>query len=195
MLFRSAIYAGSNSVVENNVVNVISSAYGIQAAGDNVLIKSNDVTTTFGAGIYCKGKFFNISIVDNTVLSKNGTGIFIDKESDKRRPGNITITGNSIVAKDYLINAKQADSNTVNVIENNAGRGTILTPEGSYDPSKPKYIFNGTTHIVTPENYRDYFDVGGTLTPLVSSGDILYFEGEFVNLGVLYINSDRKSVV
>ena len=188
----SAIYAGSNSVVENNVVNVISSAYGIQAAGDNVLIKSNDVTTTFGAGIYCKGKFFNISIVDNTVLSKNGTGIFIDKESDKRRPGNITITGNSIVAKDYLINAKQADSNTVNVIENNAGRGTILTPEGSYDPSKPKYIFNGTTHIVTPENYRDYFDVGGTLTPLVSSGDILYFEGEFVNLGVLYINSAIK---
>lgn len=192
----AGIYAGTNVVVENNSIEIISSGYGIQAAGNNVTIKNNNVSTNLGAGVFLKGNFVELHVIGNNITSNSGVGVLITKESAKKMPGNVTIVDNYIATgNSYAINAGDIDSSTENTIEDNEipkGKGNVVTPEGTYDPSKPKYIFNGAVYTVTPENYNDYFDVGGTLNPSVKNGDILSFEGNFINLGVIYVNAAIK---
>ncbi len=188
-----AIFAGENVVIENNIIDVVSAGYGIQATASNISIKNNNIRTNFGAGIFWKGKNYELVVIDNNITSVSGVGILITKESSKKMPGNVTIVGNYISTGNmFAIDARDIDVTTTNIIENNWGKGIITTPEGSFDSSKPKYIFNGTNYNITPENFNDYFDVGGTLNPSIKNGDILYFEGNFVNVGVLYINAAVK---
>ena len=191
-----AIYAGDNVIVENNNIDVVLSGYGIQVSGSNVNIKNNNISTNSGSAIFWKGKCSNLVVTGNNITSKTGVGILINKESSKKMPAAVTITYNNIsTGNKYAIDARDINASTTNIIENNyipKGKGLIATPEGAYDPTKPRYNFNGTTYKVTPENYQDYFDDGGTLVSSSKDGDILYFEGNFVNLGVIYINSAVK---
>lgn len=192
----SAIYAIDNAIIENNTIEVVSSGYGIQASGSNISIKNNIIITKYGADVFWNGEYFNLVVVGNNITSEDGVGVLVKKESIKRMPGNITIIDNYIsTGNKYAIDARDIDVATNYIIENNTipkGRGIIATPEGTYDPSKPRYIFNGTTYNITPENYDDYFDKGDTLKSFVKNGDILYFEGNFLNKGVIYINSAVK---
>ncbi|SEK26259.1 Right handed beta helix region [Methanobrevibacter gottschalkii] len=191
-----AIYAIDNAIIENNTIDVVSSGYGIQASGSNISIKNNSIITESGAGVFWKGEYFDLVVVGNNITSGNGVGVLVKKESVKKMPGNITIVDNYIsTGNKYAIDAIEVNADTSYVIENNTipkGKGIVATPEGSYDPSKPRYIFKGTTYSITPENYDDYFDVGGTLNSVVKNGDILYFDGNFENKGVIYINSAVK---
>ena len=191
-----AIYAGDNVIIENNNIDVVLSGYGIQVAGSNVNIKNNIISTNSGSSIFWKGKHSNLVVTGNNITSTTGVGILINKESSKKMPGTVTITYNNIsTGNKYAIDARDINASTENIIENNnvpKGKGLIATPEGAYDPTKPQYNFNGTTYKVTPENYQDYFEDGGTLVSSIKDGDILYFEGNFVNMGVIYINSAVK---
>ncbi len=193
---KGAIYAGENVVIENNTIDVVSAGYGIQATGNNISIKNNIINTNSGAGIFWKGKNYELVVIGNNITSNSGVGVLINKDNAKKMPGNVTIIENNISTGNmYAIDARDIDVTTTNILEDNIvpkGRGIIATPEGSFDPTKPKFIFNGTTYVVTPGNFSDYFDVGGTLKSSIKNGDILSFEGNFVNVGVLYINAAIK---
>ena len=190
----AGITALGNSIVENNYVDVSLQGKGIQPKGSNIIIKNNTIITDSGSGILYKIKAFNLEVLDNNISSKTGIGVLIQKEKDKKLPGNITIVGNTITTDNkYAIDAAEADASSVNIIgHNNIKRGCMVkTPEGSYDPSIPIYNFNGTVHNINPSNYGDYINDNGGLSSDIKDGDILNFTGEFYDK-VIFINSAIK---
>lgn len=188
------------SIIENNNVQVIYVGTGINALGSNITVKNNNISTVSGPGILVNSHVFNLTFVGNTIRSQSGVGILIQKISSKRMPGNITIVDNTIYAgnsKVYAIDARDADKSTDNVIEDNfvpRGYGSIATPAGVVDGSKPSYKFNGQTHIITPSNFNDYIHENGALNSNISKGDILIFEGEFVNKLNIIVNNAVKII-
>ena len=191
----AGIVAADNCIVEDNYVEVILQGVGITPAGSNVTIRNNKIVTQSGSGILSKSQVYNIFVLNNNISSQSGIGVLIKKKSISALPGNITIVGNTITTSNrYVIDAAEADASTTNIIENNTvERGKIIkTPEGAYDPSKPAYIFNGTVHYVTPENYGDYIDDNGVLSSDIKDGDILNFAGEFINKKIIFVTSAIK---
>ena len=190
----AGITALDNSIVENNHVEVSLQGKGIHPKGSNIIIKNNTISTDSGSGILYNIKAFNLEVLDNNISSKTGIGVLIQKEKDKKLPGNITIVGNSISTDNkYAIDAAEANASSVNIIgPNNIKRGCMVkTPEGSYDPSKPVYNFNGTVHNINPSNYGDYINDNGGLSSDIKDGDILNFTGKFYDK-VIFINSAIK---
>ena len=121
----AGITALGNSIVENNYVDVSLQGKGIQPKGSNIIIKNNTIITDSGSGILYKIKAFNLEVLDNNISSKTGIGVLIQKEKDKKLPGNITIVGNTIATDNkYAIDAAEADASSVNIIgHNNIKRG------------------------------------------------------------------------
>ena len=190
----AGISALDNSVVENNIVEVTLQGKGVWPRGSNITIKNNDITTSSGSGILYDSYSFNLEVIGNNITSNTGVGVLIQKVSNKRMPGNITIVENTIETNNkYAIDALEADANSTNVIDRNnvIGKSLVRTPEGSYDPSKPAYNFNGTVHNITPDNYCDYINEEGGLSPDIKTGDILNFIGEFHNK-LIKINAPIK---
>ena len=190
----SGISVLDNSTVENNFVEVSLQGKGIYPQGSNIRIKDNTIITDSGSGILYNTYAYNLEVLDNNISSKSGVGVLVQKVSNKRMPGNITIVGNTIATGNkYAIDAAEANSSSVNVIgPNNIKKGCeVRTPEGSYDPSKPVYNFNGTVHNINPSNYGDYINDNGGLSSDIKDGDILNFTGEFYNK-VIFINSAVK---
>ena len=190
----SGISVLDNSTVENNFVEVSLQGKGIYPQGSNIKIKDNTIITDSGSGILYNTYAYNLEVLDNNISSKSGVGVLVQKVSNKRMPGNITIVGNTIATGNkYAIDAAEANSSSVNVIgPNNIKKGCeVRTPEGSYDPSKPVYNFNGTVHNINPSNYGDYINDNGGLSSDIKDGDILNFTGEFYDK-VIFINSAIK---
>ena len=190
----AGISALDNSVVENNIVEVTLQGKGVYPRGSNITIKNNDITTNSGSGILYDSYSFNLVVIGNNITSNTGVGVLIQKVSNKRMPGNITIVENTISTHNkYAIDALEANADSTNVIERNKviGGGMVRTPEGSYDPTKPAYVFNGTVHNINPDNYCDYINEDGGLSPDIKTGDILNFIGEFHNK-IIKINAPIK---
>ena len=190
----SGISVLDNSTVENNFVEVSLQGKGIYPQGSNIIIKNNTITTDSGSGILYNTYAYNLKVLDNKISSKSGVGVLVQKVSNKRMPGNITIVGNTIsTGNKYAIDAAEANSSSVNVIgPNKIKKGCeVRTPEGSYDPSKPVYNFNGTVHNINPSNYGDYINDNGGLSSDIKDGDILNFTGKFYDK-VIFINSAIK---
>ena len=191
----SGISALDNSVVENNYVEILLQGKGIYPQGSNIRIKNNTIITDSGSGILYNTYSYNLEVLDNTITSKSGVGVLIQKVSNKRMPGNITIVGNTIATGNkYAIDAAEANASSVNIIGPNyikKGGGEVRTPEGSYDPSKPAYNFDGVVHNINPNNYADYINDNGGLSSDIKDGDILNFTGEFHDK-VIFINSAIK---
>ena len=187
-----------NSIIENNYVQVINSGVGIHPLGSYIIVKDNNISTVSGSGVLFNTHSFNLTVKDNYIKSQSGNGVLIHWVSAKRMPGNITIVGNTLYAgnsKVYAIDAREADKSTNNIIEDNyapVGYGQIASPNGVVDPSKPSYKFNGKKHIITPTNFDDYIQVNGYLSPNITKGDILIFEGEFVNKLNIIVNNQVK---
>ena len=175
----AGISAGDDSVIENNFVNA-SKGYGITAPGEDVKIIANTIYTTSSAGVEQQGRYSGIVVDRNTIVSNSGIGVLLSKASKTKYPSDITITNNQITTSNkYIINVADADKDSY-TISNNTGSGTILTPAGEVDPTVPDFVFNGTTHYITPANYHNYIDDDGNLkNDFVSDGDILYFNGTF----------------
>ena len=191
MFVGSAISAGDNSVIENNIINA-SKGYGIEASGDDVKIIENTIYTNTSAAVRQQGKMSGIVVDRNTIVSESGIGVYLSKSSKTKYPSNITITNNDITTSNqYMINAADADKDTW-VISDNVGTGKILTPSGEVDPSAPDFNFNGTIHNVTPANYHNFIDGDGNLkNDFVHDGDILNFIGTFENKKI-YVTSSVK---
>lgn len=189
MFTGSAISAASNSVVEDNYVNA-QKGYAMDANGDNVKIRNNELHTQSSAVVHQQGKYSGIVVDRNTLISNSGVGVLLLKSSKTKYPSNITITNNAITtSNEYMINAADADKNSW-TIRNNTGSGKILTPAGEVDPSVPEFIFNGTTHYITPDNYHNFIDGDGNLmSEVVHDGDILNFNGEFDDKQILLTRS------
>ena len=190
----SGISVLDNSTVENNFVEVSLQGKGIYPQGSNIRIKNNTIITDSGSGILYNTYAYNLEVLDNNISSKSGVGVLVQKVSNKRMPGNITIVGNTIATGNkYAIDAAEANSSSVNVIgPNNIKKGCeVRTPEGSYDPSKPVYNFNGTVHNINPSNYGDYINDNGGLSSDIKDGDILNFTGKFYDK-VIFVNSAVK---
>ncbi|MBE6505699.1 MAG: adhesin [Methanobrevibacter millerae] len=191
MFVGSAISAGDNSLIENNIINA-SKGYGIEASGDDVKIIENTIYTNTSAAVRQQGKMSGIVVDRNTIVSQSGIGVYLSKSSKTKYPSNITITNNNITTSNqYMINAADADKDTW-VISGNMGTGKILTPSGEVDPSAPDFNFNGTIHNVTPANYHNFIDGDGNLkNDFVHDGDILNFIGTFENKKI-YVTSSVK---
>ena len=185
MFVGSGISAGDDSVIEDNFVNA-TKGYGVEANGNNVVVRDNEIYTTASVGVYQQGKYEGIVVDRNTIVSESGIGVLLSKSSKTKYPSDITVVNNKITtSNDYMINAADADK-TSWLIENNTGTGKILTPAGEVDPSVPDFVFNGTTHIITPDNYHSFIDTDGNLmNDVISDGDILLFNGTFNNKEIL----------
>lgn len=185
----SAISAGDYSVIENNYVNA-TKGYGISASGDDIKIIKNTIYTASSAGVHQQGNQQGIVVDRNMIVSQSGIGVLLSKSSKTKYPSKITITNNQITTSNkYMINAADADKDSY-TIKNNTGSGSILTPSGEIDPTVPDFIFNGTEHIITPDNYHNYIDEKGNLkNDFVSDGDILIFDGSFDNKQILVTSS------
>ena len=187
-----------NSIVEDNNVEISYLGVGIRPAGSNIIIRNNNVSTQSGSVIYWEGSAANLTVTGNTITSQSGIGVYIKKTSSKKMPKNLTVTDNFISTNNhYAIDARDADKSTINIIERNSipkgSTSVIATPEGEYNPSKPRYVFNEDNPIIiTPTNYREYIDVNGKLNSSIKDGDVLYFKGEFANNIVIYVNSAVK---
>ena len=183
------------SLVENNTVEILYKGTGIHPRGSNITIINNNISTVSGAGVLFDTYSFNLRVIGNNITTQSGVGVLIQKISNKRMPGNLTIINNYISTGNYYsIDARDADSTMYWEIENNKGpkgTGIVATPEGEYDPSRPQYNFNGVTYNVTPSNFKDYFYENGALNATIKDGDILNFTGEFENQ-VIIINSAVK---
>lgn len=196
----AGISALDNSIIENNHVQVIYTGVGINPLGHNITVKNNNISTLSGSGILVNSHIFNLTFIGNTIRSQSGIGILIQKLSSKRMPGNITIVDNVIYAgnaKVYAIDARDADKSTDNLIEDNyvpKGYGGIATPSGVFDGSLPSYKFNGKTHIINSSNFDNYVHANGALNSNISRGDILIFEGEFVNKLEIRVNNAVKII-
>ena len=191
----AGITALDNTIVEDNYVQVTLQGVGIKPEGSNIIIKNNTIITASGSGVYYQSNSKNLQVLDNTISSQSGIGVLIKKVSNSKMPGDIIIVGNNITTSNkYAIDAAEANASTNNIIENNTvPKGKIIrTPEGSYDPTKPVYIFNGTVYNITPQNYGQYIDDNGALSSDIKDGDILNFKGVFVNKKIIFINSAIK---
>lgn len=191
----AGITAIDGSVVENNWVNVTLKGRGIVAGGSNVIIRSNVVFTESGSGIYEKDEGSGLLVDSNNITSDTGVGILIEKLSSKRMPSYVTIINNIVSTHNqYAIDASgvQADTSVIDPDSNIIiGGGLINSPAGVIDTSKPTYTYKGVTHVITPENIREYINDNGGLTSNINDGDILSFEGSFNN-EVIYITKGVK---
>ena len=189
----SAVSVSDDCVIENNYIETSLAGVGIHPQGSNILIKNNTIITNSGSVILFNTFAFDLKIISNNITSQSGVGILISKVSDKRMPGNITITYNNILTNnEYAIDAKEADASMYwEEHDNNIGNSKKVTPEGEYDPSSVNYVFKGKTYIITPDNYSQYINDNGGLSSIIENGDILFFSGEFSNK-VIFINKAIK---
>ena len=183
-LVGAGIQVGSNSIVENNSVEVTTAnGYGIEADGDNIRVVENNISTIGGADVYQMGQLTGLYVGNNRLVSNSGYGIFVTKQSSMKYPSNVTIVGNYInTTNEYGINIENVDKNSYSVRNNNVGESKILTPSGEVIPD-PDFNFNGTIYTITPDNYNEFFDDNGNLINIyVNDNDILNFEGTFYNI-------------
>ena len=184
----AAISGGDGSVIENNYVNA-TKGYGIEAPGDNIKVVGNEIHSA-SAGVHQQGQCEGIVVDRNAIFSGSAVGVLLSKSSKTKYPSDITIVNNQITTSNpYIINAADADKDSW-TIKNNTGTGQILTPDGEIDPSVPDFVFNGTTHYITPDNYHNFIDENGNLkNDFVHDGDILNFDGTFNDKEILVSSS------
>ena len=154
-----AIYAVVNTTVIGNVIENISGPNGIQFAitASNCLIHNNTINMNEGYCIQVKGNMSNLTISNNIISNKNGTGIIILKQTRAKYPIDVTILNNCFLENlnDY-INYKDVEGKTLVNLGNN-------------------------TVVVTNQTFFKFFSSNGSF----SSNDLFenfIFKGEFADL-------------
>ncbi len=190
----SGISVIDGSLVENNYVDVRYLGVGVNAAGSNVIIRNNNISTQSGVGIYEKDEGSWLTVTANNITSQTGIGILIEKISSKRMPSNVIITNNNILTSNtYAIDARGVKSGTGSIGGNNVGGKQIRYPEGVIDLDKPTYNYNvNNTYKINTSNYDRYINPNGNLYN-VNDSDILIFEGNFSDK-VIYVNKAIKII-
>ncbi|MBO7518550.1 MAG: right-handed parallel beta-helix repeat-containing protein, partial [Methanobrevibacter sp.] len=117
-----AIYAVVNTTVIGNVVKNITGPNGLQFAltASNCLIENNTFDMNDGNAIYVKGNMTNLTLSNNILSAKNGTGILIQKQTRAKFPVDVTIIDNIFLEDsiDYL-NYADVEGKTIINLRNN----------------------------------------------------------------------------
>jgi parallel beta-helix repeat protein len=184
----TGIKSGTNSIIRNNTINVVSGKGIDVTAKYNVTIENNTIVTSSGTGLYVFSSSELISIFNNTVTCGSGVCISVMGASSSLYPKNITISYNTLnTSGNYSItvNYKGWKNETIGIdpnLNNNANK-PFSTPSGVINP--PSNDFTGEIHNITPGTFELYFDNDGILTNLVNSLDILNFIGVFENKEII----------
>ena len=189
-LFRAGIFAGVNSTISGNYIEITTNASGIKVGdeeeGSNSKIYDNTIVFCSGSGILISGSPSNVSISNNSIYSVSeigadygsgsGVGILVQYQSRSKRPYNLTIVSNKIhTSYAYAINISQASVDLWICDDNDIGDKAIIYPQKEeYTPIPGK----GNTYTVNKNNFNNFFDSNGDLSSIVKDGDTLIFEGK-----------------
>ena len=166
-----AIYAVVNTTVIGNTVRNITGPYGIQFAlsASNCLIDNNTFDMNSGEAIYVKGNMANLTLSNNIISTKNGTGILILKQTRAKFPVDVTIANNIFLEHSKVyINYSDVEGKTIINLANN-------------------------TVVVVNQTFFKFFSTDGEFT----SNDLFenfIFKGEFSNLASLSTAEVVKSI-
>ncbi|WP_303222209.1 Ig-like domain repeat protein [Methanosphaera stadtmanae] len=208
------IFACEGAIVANNTVHVNGTTTGVEVGGDGAIIENNTITSnsgsalvisasniniknnylwsTLGYGIYSKGKYINLNISDNTIISGK-IGILFRKQSSSKKINYVNVTKNVIKSDgEYAIDFSEAGArNEVdvhifvsesNVLTSKAGTGlekAYLPPSVGGGDDLPD---SNKTYTVTDSTYYTYFtDEQSINTKKVLKNDTIILKGEFKN--------------
>ena len=165
----SAIYVAVNCTAYGNVIQNISGEHGFEfsISASNALVENNIINMSSGNGMYIRGNMTNVTVSNNIIDTKNGTAILIKKLSKAKYPDKITLMNNRILEKTKsFIDFSDVESNS-----------NITT-------------FNNSLYV-TNASFFNVFDRSGYIKDLKAM-DNLILKGDFVNLGISYINLNRN---
>ncbi|AMK16370.1 right-handed parallel beta-helix repeat-containing protein [Methanobrevibacter olleyae] len=201
-----AIYAGSNSIVRDNIIsdcyfglasddrvpaaisaqkgsnvtnNILRDIDGIGAYlyGNGINFLENDLNIT-GYGIYIKGNISNVLISDNVIDSNNQTNIKLIKQSRFLFPNNIIIKNNLL----YNLGVLSID------IPNESKNITGLETNIIFGGTEPHALDEGSVHFLNESNFYNYFTSAGDLENFIKENDTLVFIGKFSSKNKIFIN-------
>lgn len=157
-----AIYAVVNTTVIGNVVRNITGPNGLQFSltASNCLIENNTFDMNDGNAIYVKGSMNNLTLANNIISAKNGTGIMIQKQTRTKFPIDVTIE-NNIFLEDSIdyINYADVIGNTIVILKNNS---VVVTNETFFK------LFNGDGSIDSKGLFENFI-FKGQFSDLVDS--------------------------
>ena len=168
---HSAIYAGTNTTVKNNIISN-NEGVSISISGSNVEIRDNEIDITSSYGIYANGDFANVIIANNTIKSIDAYGICLQKKKRTEYPHNFIIENNTI----YTSN-----------------QNPIYVDEACEDITINNNDFIIDTHYISESNFFNFFTNDMYLNENVRENDTLIFVGNFTSKGKIYIN-DKVSI-
>ncbi len=171
-----AIHVGDNSNVSNNIIRNCNGT-GIIIEGSNVIIANNNLNVT-RYGIYTQGDRSVITIELNIVDSNNASAIKLEKQSRKAFPHDISIINNTLYSNS-IEGAIYKDNLCTNITVNNT---RIIGESGI------TITVNETTHLISENNFDNYFSLYGSLNNVIKENDTLLFLGTFSSKGKLTIN-------
>ncbi len=195
----AGISASANSIIDSNKITVVSKGMGINAAGSKINVKNNIISTEKGVGVYQKEEASGLTITGNTIKTGTGIPILIEKLSSKRMPSNVAIKNNNISSDSSIkIDVRGVDKSSKNTISGNKNIKTGKEINTDPDYKKPagvtsasiEYKYNNITHVITPENIRDFIDDNGNLIG-VEDHDNIIFKGKFDD-EVIHVNKEIK---
>ncbi|MBR3113587.1 MAG: right-handed parallel beta-helix repeat-containing protein [Methanobrevibacter sp.] len=196
----AGISVGDNSVVDSNEITVVFNGMGVEAAGLDITIKNNIISTENGVGVHQKLEASGLTITGNTIKTNNGIPILIEK-SGRSMPSDVTVTDNDISSNSSIkIDVSGVDKSSKNTIARNKNikTGKIINQDSEY--KKPAgvistsidYNYNNKTHKITSENIREYIDYNGNLIG-VEDKDTIIFSGKFYD-EVIQVSKQIKIV-
>lgn len=164
----AAISANANSNIRNNIIKN-NEGIAILVSGSNVNITNNKIegSTSYGVYAYSNNNVTNVIIADNVITSMCEYSIYLQKHSTKIFPQDFLIENNTI----YTLNQNPIyfDDYCTNIVVNNND-----------------IIYN--IHYINESNFFDFFTNELYLNNNVKENDTLIFIGDFNSKGKIYIN-------
>ena len=162
----------------NNVINntIYGGGISVSVVGSNNLIEGNTIYATDGTGIG-----FGYGAHDNASFKARDNTIITTGENTA-----IKITKNNCVVENNIIKSENAPA--VNVSSsNNIVRNNVINSKNNEDiivTGENNIIENNSHTIITPENFKTFFNDDGTLKEEYKDSTLL-FEGELKILQIL----------
>ena len=163
----AAIYAGTNSTIKNNTIRN-NEGVSISVYGDDIKVLNNEIDVTTSYGVYALGNMANGIIANNIIKSIDASSIYLEKKKRTEYPHDFIIENNTLYTSNQ--NPIFWTDECTNITVNN--NDIILT-----------------THYISESNFFNFFSNELYLNNNVKENDTLVFVGTFNNKGKIYINN------
>ena len=165
----AAISASTNSIIRNNIIKN-NEGISISVSGSNVNITNNQIEGSTSYGIYAYSQVENVTnviIADNVINSMDAYSIYLQKHNRVIFPQDFLIENNTI----YTLNQDPFywDDLCTNIVVNN---NDIIS----------------NIHYINESNFYNFFTNENYLNNTVTENDTLIFIGDFNSKGKIYIN-------